>query len=623
MVTLLATTTTAAAAIAANAEIKVAYNSTIDLREYVNTDRKSEDATGCVAWDKNAAAGTVEKVGFKYKFELVGYEDGTNHTKQSVHAAIASDGYTLRPQMPKDGKQQAYGAEQNQATIDKEPLVRVSLIDTKNSNQVVAVGYFKVKISSVEDVVENPTIAMPEENKAYTLTCGDNAYMTQLLKWNTIEEEILAELNVSKADFHNNYTLEGTTSDATQFDAEGNVASKIGVISQTTADVDGTQTQVLQWVVKNQEAYSAFKSGKTSLVTYVCYKHNTDAKKKVYLKFTWNPKGQINIAPSTSYGNDNKTVKYWYGPNKVKAGTGFNEIHGNVEVVGSSNNDINGAVTAAANDEFVFNIKNTLVGNELAVTGFNSTYAGLNNQLTLTFAFADGHGLYANTAGTKIYAEQSLTNLVATLDPVKGIVTMNKNAEALKLLNAHGHTSEAELYSCLTAKIKVVAKVCSSIDVPVSDNEFDVKFIRPITVSDATATFTDAAQSVQNLSLTFKDWRGMGFTASNRIPNSDYFTYYGVKKITLNTAEATTDLNGNSSHKLSDVTSKIKIKYNGPANNGTQITAGNYGQIVYENLGNTVGTFHIEIPGTVTYDWGELPITVKVTVNATASAKRH
>lgn len=309
--------------------------------------------------------------------------------------------------------------------------------------------------------------------------------------------------------------------------------------------------------------------------------------------------------------------------NDVEAGHGFNEIHGNVEVVGSSNNDINGALTAVANDEFVFNIKNTLVGNELAVAGFNSTYAGLNNQLTLTFAFADGHGLYANTAGTKIYAEQSLTNLVATLDPVKGIVTMSKNAEALKLLNAHGHTSKEELKSCLTAKVKVVAKVCSSIDVPVSENEFDVKFIRPITVSNATATFTDAAQSVQNLSLTFKDWRGMGFTAADRIPNSNYFTYYGVKKITLNTAEATTDLNGNSSHKLSAVTSKIKIKYNGPTDNGTQITAGDYGQIVYENLGNTVGTFHIEIPGTVTYDWGELPITVKVTVNATASAKRH
>ena len=256
--------TTAAAAIAADPTAKVAYNTTIDLRKYVNTHRVAENETGCKAWDANAAEGKVEKIGFKYKVELVGYEDGNNHTKQSVHAAIASDGYTLRPQMPKDGKQEAYGAgEPNKATIDKEPLVRVSLIDTKNKNQIVAVGYFKVKITSVEESIENPTINMPVKEQGYTLTCGDNAYMTQTLKWNEIEEMILAELNISKADFHNNYALTGSDTDATQYNENGAVATKVGVISQTTDDADGTQTQVLKWVVKNVEAYNAFKSGKT------------------------------------------------------------------------------------------------------------------------------------------------------------------------------------------------------------------------------------------------------------------------------------------------------------------------------------------------------------------------
>ena len=91
----------------------------------------------------------------------------------------------------------------------------------------------------------------------------------------------------------------------------------------------------------------------------------------------------------------------------------------------------------------------------------------------------------------------------------------------------------------------------------------------------------------------------------------------------MDKTKATTDLNGNSSNLLSAVTSKIKLSYIPAAGNGTQIVAGQYGQIKYENLGNTVGTFHITIPGYVTYDWGELPISVTVTVNGTASAKRH
>ena len=617
--------TTAAAAISADANVEVAWDKTIDLRDYVNTDRVKEGTTTCVAWDANAKAGTVEKTGFKYKFELVGYESGTNHTKQSVHAAIADDGFTLRPQMPKDGRQQAYGAEQNKATVDKEPLVRVQLVDTVNA-KVAAVGYFKVKIVLIPtpDVVNNPTLEMPQQTKDYTLTCGDANYLTQNLNWNNVEENIIAKLNMSKNDFHNTYELVGSANDATQFNSNGTQATtKIGVVSQTTADVDGTQTQVLQWVVKNQEAYTAFKAGKTELVTYVCYQHKTNSNSKLFLKFSWKP-GQINITPSTSYSDDNKIKMYWYALNNPVAGTGKDEIHGNVEVVGSTNNDVNGAATAAADDEFVFNIKNTLVGGQLKVANLAAPYAGLNGSLLTTFAFASGHGLYANSDGDALYAEASLTNKVATLDQTSGIVTLNDNAVAKRLLNAHGHTTTEELAACLTAKVKVVAKVCSGINVPVSDNEFDVKFIRPISVTSASATFTDAAADTQKLNLTFKDWRNMGFTDSNRVPSTaDFFAYYGIKEITLDKANATTDLNGNSGNKLSAVAPKIKIDYNPAAGNGTQIVAGDYGTITYQNLGNTVGTFHIDIPGTVTYDWGELPITVKVTVNGTVSSKRH
>ncbi len=206
---------------------------------------------------------------------------------------------------------------------------------------------------------------MPVKEQGYTLTCGDNAYMTQLLKWNEIEEMILAELHTSKADFHDNYALTGSDADATQYNANGAVTTKVGVISQTTADVDGTQTQVLKWVVKNVEAYNAFKSERQLSLHGFATSIRLMPRRSVYLKFEWNTNGVINIKPATSWGNSNKTKGYWYGLNNPVAGTGFNEIHGNVEVVGTSDNLVNGAVTDDADDEFVFNIMNTLVGNKL------------------------------------------------------------------------------------------------------------------------------------------------------------------------------------------------------------------------------------------------------------------
>ena len=637
--------TTAAAAIAAPATVEVGWDKAIDLREYVNTDRVKEGTTKCLAWDDNAAKGTVEKIGFKYVFELVGYEAGTNHTMQSVHAAIADDGYTLRPQMPKDGKQQAYGAEQSKATIDKEPLVRVSLVDTKNLDkdknpQVVAVGYMKIKIvlSPVADVKPDP-VDMKVQTKAYTLTCGTGVYLKQDLLWHDVEERIIAKINVSKADFHNNYKLVGATVnaagdeflDADQFASTDGTAigTKIGVVSQTKTNEDGNETEVLTWEVKTNEAYSAFKAGKKELSTLVCYENKNNSKDRVYLKFTWKPEA-INVDPKTSFSEKNKLKSYWYAANDPVAGTGWNEIHGNVEVVGSSNNTVNGATTPLANDEFVFNIMNTLVENKLTVDKFAALYQDLDTRVTTSFAFVNGHGLYANATGDKLYADALFTStkLVATLDKATGVVKLNDdeltNKEAKKLLNAYGHTTKAELEKSLTARVKVIAKVCGNINVPVSENEFDVKFIRPISVTSASATFTDAAGTEEALSLTFKDWRNMGFTDLSRVPaTANFFAYYGVESIALDTNNATTDLNGNAANKLKDVAPNIKLGYKAPAGNGSQIVAGDYGKITYENLGNTVGTFHIVIPGTVTYDWGELPIKVQVTVNGTVSAKRH
>lgn len=608
---------TAKDAINNDAQIHVAWNSKgIDLREYVNTDRtydKDETPT-CKAWDKNAAEGLVEKSGFKYSFELVGYKSGANETSQSAHVAIASNGYTLRPQMTAGGKQQAYGAAQNEATIGREPLVRVILKDTVN-NKIAAVGYIKVVIDKTVNKAEE--VDLVTVNKPYTIACGDNNIDLQKVTWAQVEEQLYAKLNMSKEAFEAAYELDGGTADANQFekattDAEALAADKkIGTVSQTTADVAGKQTEVIAWSIKNQAAYAAFKAGKTTLSTYVRYALKagmTAANKYVYVKLTWTPSA-INLKPSATFGNENKIKSYWYAANSAVAGTGYDDVHGNVEVVG----------TEDANDEYVFDLKNALVGNKLSVNPLTAPYADLNQELKLTFGFVTGKGLFASEDGTKVYAEKELTNVVASLDPVNGIVTYAGNETAKKLLNAYGHK---DLKNTVTAIVAVKATICGNIDVPVASNEFNVKFLRPINVEEATASFEDAetAGSTADIKLTFTDWRDHNFTDTKVTKGLDYFKYYGVKEIAVDIENATTDLNGNSSQKLKDLTDKVKFTFTAP----TAISANNYGNLKYENNGLTVGQFHVYFPATITYDWGTIKTTITATVGKTQSnAKRH
>lgn len=608
---------TAKDAINNKAQIHVAWNSKgIDLREYVNTDRtydKDENPT-CKAWDKNAAEGLVEKSGFKYSFELVGYKSGANETSQSAHAAIASNGYTLRPQMTAGGKQQAYGAAQNEATIGREPLVRVILKDTVN-NKIAAVGYIKVVIDKT--VAEAEEVDLVTVNKPYTIACGDNNIDLQKVTWAQVEEQLYAKLNMSKEAFEDAYKLDGGTADANQFekattDAEALAADKkIGTVSQTTADVEGKMTEVIAWSIKNQAAYAAFKAGKTTLSTYVRYAlqpGKTAANKYVYVKLTWTPSA-INLKPSTTFGNENKIKSYWYAANSAVAGTGYDDVHGNVEVVG----------TVGANDEYVFDLKNALVGNKLSVNPLTAPYADLNQELKLTFGFVTGKGLFASEDGTKVYAEKEFTNVVASLDPVTGIVTYAKNETAKKLLNAYGHK---DLKNTVTAIVAVKATICGNIDVPVASNEFNVKFLRPINVEKATASFEDAetAGSTAKINLTFTDWRDHNFTDTKVTKGQDYFKYYGVKEIAVDIDNATTDLNGNSSQKLKDLTDKVKFTFSAPAT----ISADKYGELKYENNGLTVGQFHVYFPATITYDWGTIKTTITATVGKTQNnAHRH
>ena len=606
------------------AEVKYDNDKGIDLRSlirtswYVNSNFVTVETT-------NATEEKVKEAGFKYSFELVGYHTGANKTSQSAHAAIAADGYTLRPQAVDDnGKQQAYGVgDQTRAIIGREPLVRVILNDTVH-NKIAAVAYMKIKIA------ENVTTADPTQitkdfadNTAFTLNCDDaNPALNKKVTWYEIENKILADkqVNMSKVEFEDTYELDGPATDLTQFDKNtinaNAISPKIGKVIVTTADVNGTMTQVLQWTMSGNDAYTHFNTadatGKkpTSISTYVRYtlkSGKTAPNKYIYVKFTWTPSA-ININPVANFGNVNKIQQSWYGANNLTAGTGYDEIHGNVEQMGKP----------TSNDEFKFDIKNSLVGNKITVDKMAAPYDKLNSTVAANakFTFVDGHDFYASADGQTLYGDKAKTFKIATLT-ADGVVEMSKDAKALELLNAY---SPKELANVLTARVAVKSSLCWGAGIKINNNEFDVKFIRPISVESATAEFTDAVATTSKVNLTFKNWNGFNFTDPNRaFASTDYFAYYKVSKIELDTDNAKTDLNGNSNDLLKNVTSLIELKYIAPTENPIQ--ANKYGTLTYNNNGLTVGTFHITIPAKITYEWGVLKTEVVVTVKESQVAR--
>ena len=602
------------------ATVKYDNDKGIDLREYVCTYWWDDAANkGRIVETKDATEKAVEKDGFKYTFELVGYHKGDNKTSQSAHAAIAADGYTLRPQVVDDnGKQLPYGAAQKRSTIGREPLVRVVLNDTVN-NHIVAVGYLKVQIVENEVEAEPTQITVPfAVDTKFNLNCDNNKpALAKNITWYEIENQVLAhaDVNMSKKDFEDTYELDGdNTSHLAQFEENtidaAALISPIGNVAVTTADVQGTMTQVLQWTITGQEAYSIFKNKNvkeySTYVRYTLKPGKTATHKYIYVKFTWTP-AEINIDPVTTFNNVNKIEKSWYAQNSLVAGTGYNEIHGNVEQMGKLD----------SNDEFKFDIKNTLVGNKITLDKMDAPYNVLESIVNkqASFSFVDGHGFFASADGKTLYCDgktlygdKAKTFKVATMT-TDGVVTMSKDPQALVLLNAY---SPKKLANVLTARVAVKSATCWGAPIVVNNNEFDVKFIRPISVEGASAEFTDAVKTTAPVNLIFTNWNGYDFTDPNRaFAPTDYFKYYKVTKIALDTDNATTNLNGGD-EKLSEVTTHIQLKYTAPT--GKFIAAGNYGTLTYNNNGTTVGDFTITIPAEITYEWGVLKTNVIVNV---------
>ena len=600
--------------------VQVAWNGELDLAKVVCAHYTDE-----TLFDVAATAGA-----FELEYELVGWKSGKNQTSESAHAAIS--GSVLRPQMANaDGTQAAYGAAQNQATIGRQPIVRVTLKDNVTGKKA-AVGYLKIEIVATPGKNTVSAEASFDFDKEFTLSCTTD-YFTNKVKWYEVENDILAELNISKEEFRLNYVFDETLYKS--YNKEDGKAVELGLGSKTIKvekgvdTEDGTTTEVLKMIVHPNYAYEYFLAGNEEMTVIVRYAKETgldafgnQTYDYVYVTLTWAP-DPLNVKPEGTIANEDKMQQYWFAKNSAEAGTGYDEIHVNVNVPGEA---------TVSTENFDKAILETFVDDDITISGVDEVYADFQDEdLTKELVFAATQSTtpivgvsgtsYAIAAGVnnkELYAYEIVDGVVSTVGEMiatlseDGTIAYYASDAAKDILNAAGRDA---LANNATATILVKeTNECGKSLVKLENNTFDVKFLRPITVEQGEMdSFKDgvdvaAKGSVVAVNLSFTDWRGYAF-------EEDYYTHYGIESIECVKAEITTNVSG----KWDKLPSGMKVDYTAASTIGKVDEEGNadFGTLTYVNNNAEVGNFSIKVPFVVNYVWGQIKLIVEVKVEKT------
>lgn len=343
----------------------IPYNKTLDILPFVETHFTYIGVQSAWAsYDQRMDAETFKKLGLRYEFSIVEYEDGNHATGESRHISIdaqknedADFGYDKVILTPRSVKYNPNGVsfaekyEQQTATreaIDREPLIKVEIVDPNNN--VLEVGYIKLLIT--DNYYVEPVALQIDDD--YYMNCTAEGG----IKWSQVEESILAKLGengYTKKQFEDEYEIElDATPNAKRYIATKNQdgtfsyaedKNPIGVVTYTKITIDDPkdkQTNVIKWAVgdeyqriaeaitgkKGEEAREALLENQgngiapNELVTTIRFvKKNIDDKYKdmtaIYVTLNI-PGPQVHFA----YGEvQKKDLSHWYELNSYKRGS--------------------------------------------------------------------------------------------------------------------------------------------------------------------------------------------------------------------------------------------------------------------------------------------------------------
>lgn len=632
----------------------VPYNKTINFNELLDV-HYIVDGVAQEWGDYNKIA---EK-GFSLQYELMGYISGANQTNESKHARLS--GSVLTPQ-------NVDGTSATRNCVGRTPLVRVKLVDG-NNNKIADLGY---TIVTITDVFVDPIVkGAYNTNYGYEVACENTSDFSigNMMTWLQFETDILGDerINISKSDFALLYELDLVDgyNYAKQFtqNADGSfkAASVFGKVRMTASDTQANETNVLYWTVSNSEAYNWFKWNNnpvnTSKTVFVRFKPvNTNDQNYhrpyIYIKLSWTPE-YIRTKPEAAIEDADKVAATWYAADSKEQGT--SDLHAHVQEAKSGNSCVfdfsvdkhtfkkaDGTIVSVAEV-----IKQDLIANK---------YTKVADGTRITFKFAHTKSVPAATskAGSSQYGKDyydlridgTYSNKLQarhgngtwvdvaelTVDSEgysDGSIEYKDNEVAKDILN-YSSSQELAIGQSLTVKVEVVAKTCAPAnDVYLSGHQMNVKFLRPVNLSDEAVEVVDSDPSTHTVALgkgkdfelVLTDWRGFDnnqvYASSNKAYN--LYQFYGVTSIKQDgERDVMSNFANGGSTDLDKCTVLPSTDFEFKFIESTALDSKNQGSISYEKKTTvTVHDFTAYVPVVVEYAWGKLYTWVRVDVKAT------
>jgi hypothetical protein len=292
-----------------------------------------------------------------------------------------------------------------------------------------------------------------------------------------------------------------------------------------------------------------------------------------------------------------------------------------------------------------------------------------NRNILQMCAIAYDEGVFANTT---LYAKKSGTYTpIATLIQNTGEIHLIKNDVTKEVLNAVGYKAEHKnINTELRTYVATITKsngLCPTIDLasyiynqsPNKSEAFLVSWQRPINmIEEVEAPVSDATTNGDTIyvvdMLKFFDFRGPVAGDMEGI-NKWMWAYYNINKITIdaNLNKVYTNMGGTrttldkvtrylkfgvldgtdvkniaKSYNIWDILPGDRDSYNEATKSSALLAdmglvpvdhakQAPLGMLYYENMGDNVEPFYIEVPVTVTYEWGSFTIKLKINVDRT------
>ena len=587
------------------------------IAKKVRTNGVQKDGT-TIAMDQNAAEAVsrLTKNGFHYEYRLV----KTDANDKSFEA------FTLDS---KTGLIKAkYDASKPFVNVGKTATVRVTLVH--GTEDVATLGFFTVHISQKDAVITDFT---NKNELKFTCSNNENAADAYSAKVEDLAKVIKdkASLEATEWEF-----VKNNAGELTQFTFNNQVAAAAPankVLGQVKLSADGKN---LVWDNIKKSQVASLKAGE-SVATYVKVQKKSDPSVRFYVKLNYNPATE-QAAPVATFAG--KRISNDWFKNNIRTDEQELRMHFYIEPDNTLFNRF---------DKFMYSINESYLNGTVKIAPLAGYSQAVLNSVHSGWRFVtpketvvpgnDGkqYTLTVSQNGLELLANKVV--IAKITNDQEGTIELLNNPTTQVLLNNAGH-KQLKALETLTARVGYVTTVCAEGNVKTlttkGENEFDVKFLRPLDLNfDGAVEFTDAniGTTTKSLDFTnivkFTDWRDRNAAqvlANDRVTME---ALYGVTTIYVaNEAEWTTNLNGDNI-----ATTKLVVNYGdrglhmaggtpsaaAPIAGFTAYDVNHLPSFTYTTQQKAFKDYQVRVPVKVGYSWGtfndHITVTIKGTLN--------